>query len=173
MRAITDPLANMLVDSVLRGEPIALPSTLHVGLFTAPPGMDGIGTEVTGAGYARAPIPRDLASWSGTQGAGTTIASSGTSASTSTNVPLTWPQPAGDWGPITHWGIFAAPSGGPALMRGAFARPVTIGAGDRAPILPADGLYLTIAPLIGPGILGAALSITRAQADGAVATADI
>lgn len=62
----------------------------------------GTFTEVSGGSYARQSIAASLTNFSGTQGAGTTVASSGTSGVISTNVAVTFPQSTATWGNI--WG---------------------------------------------------------------------
>src|SRR6185312_7402761 len=46
--------------------------------------------EISGSAYARVAVPSSLANFAGTQGAGTTTASSGSSAVTSNNAAITW-----------------------------------------------------------------------------------
>ncbi len=54
-------------------------------------------TEVSGGSYARSSIASSLTAWSGTQGAGTTVASSGTTATISNNAAVSFPTPTANW----------------------------------------------------------------------------
>ena len=145
MSAMSNFLENALVDLILRGQALTLPGTLHVALFTAAPSDAGGGTEVAGGSYARVGITRALASWSGTQGDSTTVASSGTGGVTKNNATITFPAPTADWGTVTHFAIFDAASGGNLIFHGALAAPKLIENGDQAPIVPALALSLTFA----------------------------
>lgn len=73
--------------------------------------------------YARASIASSLTAWSGTQGAGTTVASSGTSATISNNVVVSYPTPTAAWttAPAQVWGFCtydAATAGNPLRFGG-------------------------------------------------------
>lgn len=57
-------------------------------LSAMPSGGSPNGVEITDGGVARVHLPRDLNTWSGTQGAGSTAASSGTSRTISNNVEI-------------------------------------------------------------------------------------
>jgi hypothetical protein len=63
--------------------------------------------EVSGGSYARATVACSLAAWAGTQGAGTTVASSGTSGQTSNNAAVTFAQATANWttSPEAIWGF--------------------------------------------------------------------
>ena len=99
MSAASNYLENKLVDHLLRGQTLTAPATVYVGLSTTAPGEASFGTEVSGTAYARVAVTSSLANWAGTQGAGTTVASSGTSGLTSNNAAITFPTPgAGGWG---------------------------------------------------------------------------
>lgn len=153
MSAMSDVLENKLVDWLLRGQAIGLngasaaagtgPTTLYVGLLTAAPSDAGGGTEVSGGSYARASIASSLANWAGTQGAGTTTASSGTGGQTSNNGAVAFPAPTANWGSIGHFGIYDASSGGNLLVWGALAVAKTVNNGDAAPQFNAGALTLT------------------------------
>ncbi len=74
--------------------------------------------EVSGGSYARVGIASSLTDWSGTQGAGTTVASSGTSATISNNVAIAFPTPTANWStlPVQVCGFYlydAATAGNP------------------------------------------------------------
>lgn len=118
MSSFSTYFQNKLAD-YFRGQPMpTLPATLYVELYTTAPGKDGAGTVVTGGSYARAPIAASLAGFSGTQGAGTTAASTGTSGVIGNNAKLQFPTPTAAWGVLKGWAIKDAATGGNQLMQG-------------------------------------------------------
>lgn len=62
--------------------------------------------EPSGGSYARVALTASLANMSGTQGGGTTVASSGSGGTISNNVAITFPTPTADWttGTVKIWG---------------------------------------------------------------------
>lgn len=118
MSAATNYTENEVLDHVLgKGtRDFTSPSTLAVGLFTAvADGEAGSVTEVSGNAYARTAV--------------TFGAASGGSASNSGNV--TFPSASGgDWGTITHAGIYDASTGGNLLFYGALTVSKTVTDGD-------------------------------------------
>ena len=98
---------NKLID-YLRGQGItALPATnWYLGLLSA--FSDGSVTELSGSGYARVTRARSLANFAGTQAAGSTLASSGTSHATSNNAAVSWGTPGANWGTANFVGFFDA-----------------------------------------------------------------
>ncbi|MBA4344399.1 MAG: hypothetical protein C0423_19845 [Methylibium sp.] len=103
---------------------------------------DGTGiVEPSGGGYGRVAVANSLANFAGTQGAGTTTASSGTSGQTSNNVPITWPAPTADWqasgARIVGVAEFDANVAGNAWIWKMLAVPKTINNGDAAPSIAA------------------------------------
>lgn len=62
--------------------------------------------EPSGGAYARVAVTASLANFSGTQSAGSTTASSGTTGITSNNGAVTFPTPSADWvtGTVKIWG---------------------------------------------------------------------
>lgn len=144
MAALSDYLENKLIDWLLRGQAFTAPATAYVGLLTAAPSDTGGGTEVTGGSYARVAVTSSLANWAGTQGAGTTVASSGTSGSTSNNAVIAFPAPTANWGVVTHFGVYDAASAGNLLFYGALNTSKTINNGDAAPQFNAAALSFQI-----------------------------
>jgi len=140
MAALSNYLENKLIDQLFRGQAFTFPSTVYVGLYTAAPSDTGGGTEVSGGSYARVSVSASLANWAGTQSAGSTSASSGTSGTTSNNIAITFPEPTATWGVITHVGIFDAASSGNLLIHGALTIPKTVNNGDSAPTFQASAL---------------------------------
>ena len=136
MAAMTDYLENKLIDLIFRGQTYSLPATLYFALFTSGPTEAGGGTEVSGGAYARVGVARSLANFAGTQAAGSTAASSGTSGTTSNNVAVTFPAPTANWGTIFGVAVFDAATGGNMLFQGALGTPKTVNSGDAAPSFP-------------------------------------
>lgn len=130
MAALTDYLENKLIDQIFRGQAYSFPTTLYVGLLTAAPSDSAAGTEVTGGSYARVGVTNSLANWAGTQGAGTTVASSGTTGTTSNNAAVTFPTPTASWGTVTHVGIYDASSAGNLLIYAAVSTSKLVNTGD-------------------------------------------
>lgn len=131
--ALTDYAENKIVDAVLRGQTLGAPATGYVALYTACPTDSTAGTEVTGGSYARVAIVSSLANWAGTQGAGTTVASSGTGGTTSNNVVITFPTPTANWGTVACWGITDAATVGNLWIYSTLTVSKTINNGDAAP----------------------------------------
>lgn len=143
MSALSDYLENKIVDLILRGQAFAAPANVYVGLLTAAPADAGGGTEVSGGSYARVAVAGSLANWAGTQGAGTTVASSGSGGTTSNNGVITFPTPSAGWGTVTHVGVYDAASGGNLLWHSALGVSKTINTGDSVSF-PAGTLSLQI-----------------------------
>lgn len=143
MSANTDAFENKLIDFLFRGQALGLanstaaagtgPSKHYIGLLVAAGSDSTVGTEVTGGAYARVAVDATLANWAGTQGAGTTAVSSGTSGTTSNNITVTFPTPTAAWGQVVEWGIFDSATGGTEIIRVALTAPKTINNGDPAP----------------------------------------
>ena len=144
MAALSNYLENNIIDYVLRGQTFTPPSTLYVGLFTSAPSDTGGGTEVSGGSYARVSLASSMINWAGTQGAGTTTASTGTSGTTSNNTVIAFPAPTANWGTITYVGLFDASTGGNLIIYGALATSKTVNNGDAAPSFQAAALSFQI-----------------------------
>ena len=130
MSALSDYLENKLTDLIFRGQAFSAPANLYVGLLTAAPSDAGGGTEVTGGSYARVTVAGSLANWAGTQSAGSTTDSSGTSGTTSNNAAINFPTPSAGWGTVTHVGVYDAASGGNLLWYAPLGVSKTINSGD-------------------------------------------
>jgi hypothetical protein len=144
MSAMSDYLENKIIDWFFRGQAFTPPATAYVGLLTAAPTDAGGGTEVVGGSYGRVAIASLLANWAGTQSAGSTTASSGTGGTTSNNASITFPAPTGNWGVVTHFGIYDAPTGGNLLFWAPLAISKTVNNGDAAPSFPSGQLTVQI-----------------------------
>ena len=154
MAAWTDYCENKLIDFFFRAQALGItgatagagegPATLYVGLFTANPTDTGGGTEVAGGSYARVSVTSSLANWAGTQSAGSTTASSGTSGTTSNNGAITFPAPTANWGTVTGFAVFDASSSGNPLFWSALTVNKTVNNGDAAPSFAAGALTFQI-----------------------------
>jgi hypothetical protein len=106
----------------------------------------GTAVEASYTGYARANVAASLANWSGTQGAGTTVASTGIGVpTTSNNAQIT--IGAGSTGATAYvWAAawFDATAAGNMLMVEPLLTVKTINSGDPAPIFPAAALSTSI-----------------------------
>lgn len=137
---------NTWIDWILRGQTApTLPGSWYAALMSAVPGP-GLpnGTEITAGGVTRQALSRALATWSGTQGAGSTSASSGTSGTSSNNADIEFAAAAsGTISGAIAVGLFDASSSGncwlyglitasgtPVVRTWAPGDPVIINAGD-------------------------------------------
>lgn len=136
MSNLTNWAENKMVDLYLRNQSWLLPASWYLGLASA--ADDASITEIAGSGYARQPVNRSLFAWAGTQGSGSTTASSGASHRTSNNASVSWGTAGDAWGDIYYVVLYDALSGGNAF---AFAEidpvlsveasdPVSFGAGS-------------------------------------------
>ena len=112
--SLTDYGENKVIDALLRGQAIGTPATWYIALFTTTCTDAGPGTEVStsGTAYARQSVSAALASWAGTQSAGSTTASSGTGGTTSNNAAITWSASTAAWGTVTSVGWMDASTAG-------------------------------------------------------------
>ena len=133
-------LANKLIDLIFRAQAYSMPASMWHALHVA--GGDEVGG---GVGYARAEIESSMTDWSGTQGAGTTTASSGSTGRISNNVAISHPVPSGTWGTLDRGGFFDASNGGNELFKRELASPITVGAGSPAPSYAADQCGIAVA----------------------------
>ncbi|WP_198116922.1 phage tail fiber protein [Massilia rhizosphaerae] len=105
-------------------------------------------TEVSGGSYARVGVTASLANFSGTQGAGTTTASSGTNGTTSNNVAITYPAPTGQWHPsggaVVGQVVFDASTGGNPWHWSLLSAPKNVNNGDAAPSVSAGAWVDTL-----------------------------
>jgi hypothetical protein len=114
MSAMTNYLENKVLDHVLGTASYTMP-TVYLALFTAvADGEAGTVTEVSGNGYARQLCVFDAAA-------------SGTAANAAQE---TFTASGGNWGTITHWGLYDAETNGNLLIYGALDASRTINDGD-------------------------------------------
>lgn len=141
-QSLTDYAENKLIDHIFRGISFTAPSVLAVGLFTSACSDSAPGTEVSGGSYARAVLNPSDSNWKSTQGT-TSGASSGTGGQTKNAVQIDFPAPTGNWGSVSHFGIFDASSGGNMLICQALSSAKTVNNGDAAPSFAVDALTVT------------------------------
>lgn len=110
--AMNDYAENKALDAFFRGQPLGAPATQFWGLATDTCSDSTAGTEPSGNAYARVSVTASLANWAGSQGTGTTVASSGTSGTTSNNAAITWPASTGAWGTLQSVRLYDAASAG-------------------------------------------------------------
>jgi len=137
--SMTDYLVNKLIDLFFRGQAYSYPSNVYLAA------VQSGGSEVGGGvGYSRLALPSTLTELSGTQGAGTTTASTGTSGRISNNLALTFASPTGSWGDIATLDVFDASTTGNRLWSKTLAATKTIGVGYPL-TFQADKLGFTLA----------------------------
>ena len=114
MSAMSDYLELKYLDHFTGTASTASPSTVYIGLSTASFADDNSGTELTGNNYARKAITFGSAA----------------SGQISNNAAVEFAAATGDWGTVTHFGLFDAASAGNLLFHGAFASGKQIESGD-------------------------------------------
>lgn len=141
---LTNYLENKLIDFLFRGQSYTPPSTLYVALFTTAPTDASSGTEVGAASYARVGVTSSVINWAGTQGAGSTVASTGTGGQTSNNELIEFGTPTENWGTIVAFGLMDAALGGNLLIYGSLSANKTVNNGDGNPLFQAGTLSFTL-----------------------------
>lgn len=141
MSQFTNYSENKIAD-FMRGEGLTLPSNWYLALGSA--ATDSSFTELAGSGYARQPVTRSLANFAGTQGAGTTLASNGTSHMSSNNGAVTWGVPAANWGTANYVGFFDALTSGNCWMFFQLSSPISCTNGGPEVEVAAASLQFTL-----------------------------
>jgi hypothetical protein len=116
MAALSDYAEKLLLDWMMTTGSATRPTVWYVALYTAAPSDSGGGTEVSGNGYTRKSV-----SFSAASSPGGTTSNSGA---------VTFTASGGNWGIISHIGIFDNSSGGNLLWHGAMTASKTINDGD-------------------------------------------
>lgn len=130
MAALSDYSEKLLLDWMMTTGSATRPTAWYVALYTAAPSDSGGGTEVSGSNYSRQSVTFSAASSPG-----------GTTSNTNT---VTFTASGGNWGTITHCGIFDAASSGNLLWHGALTASKTVNDGDTLQFAISD-MDLTIA----------------------------
>lgn len=115
MANLSNTAENMILNWLMTDDNVVTrPNAWYLALFTAAPSDAGGGTELSGNGYARQ-----------------TIAFSVTSDGTTSNTdPVSFTAAGGNFGTVTHIGIFTDEVGGDLLWHGALAASKTVEDGD-------------------------------------------
>jgi len=138
MSEASDYVENQILDFYLNqgtgaGGSITAPSNIYLGLHTADPTDAGSGAEVSGNGYARVEITDKFSNASGTGG------------SLSSNADITgFTASGGNWGTVSHIGIWDASTSGNLLFHTALDSSATVNDGDSFQI-SSGNLTVTVA----------------------------
>lgn len=116
MAALSDYAEKLLLDFLMTTGSATRPTAWYVALFTDATTDAGGGTEVSGSGYSRKAVTFAAASSPG-----------GTTQNTNT---VTFTAAGGNWGTVSHIGIFDSLSSGNLLWHGALTASRTINDGD-------------------------------------------
>lgn len=116
MAALSDHAENLLLNFLMTTGTATRPTNWYLALYTAAPNDAGGGTEVSGNGYSRQTVAWDAAS--------------GTGGTTSNSGNVTFTASGGNFGNVTHIGIFDASTSGNLLWHGAMAASKQVNAGD-------------------------------------------
>ena len=116
MAALSDHAEKLLLDFLMTTGTATRPTNWYVALYTGAPSDSGGGTEVSGAGYARQSVAFDAATSPG--------------GTTSNSGDVSFTAAGGNYGTVTHLGIFDASSSGNLLWHGALTADKTVEDGD-------------------------------------------
>ena len=116
MAALSDYAEKLLLDWMMTTGSATRPTAWYVALFTAAPSDSGGGTEVSTGGYARQSVAFSAASSPG--------------GTTSNSGEVSFTASGGNYGTVTHMGIFDAASSGNLLWHGALTASKTVADGD-------------------------------------------
>lgn len=126
MGSFSDYLEKELLDHILGGADYARPATVYIGLWTttlSDASTGGTSGEPTGGSYARKSVTNNATNWP---------AASGTTATKSNGIAITFVTATGSWGTVTHFAILDAASAGHILGWGQLTASKAIGSGDTA-----------------------------------------
>ena len=133
MSEASDYVENQILNCYLNQTNITAPTAIYVGLHTADPTDAGSGAEVSGNGYARVEITDKFDNASGTGG------------SVSSNADITgFTASGGNWGTVSHIGIYDASTSGNLLFHTALDSSATVNDGDSFQI-SSGNLTVTVA----------------------------
>lgn len=120
--SFTDKWETDVLNYLLNGVSMGLPSTLYMGVHIGSSAPTDAGTgfvEPTGGAYARVALPRSVGTFAVPTGG------------VANNLGLlSFPLPTTTWGTATHFGIFDASTGGNAVIIAALNTPKLIAPGD-------------------------------------------
>lgn len=116
MSALSDYAEKLALDWMMTTGAATRPTGWYVALYTAAPSDSGGGTEVSGNGYSRQSV--------------TFAAASSPGGTTDNTGAVSFTAAGGNWGTITHLGIFTASTGGNLLWHGALSASRVVNDGD-------------------------------------------
>ena len=116
MAALSDYAEKLLLDWMMTSGSATRPTAWYVALYTAAPSDSGGGTEVSTGGYARQSVTFDAATSPG--------------GTTSNSADVSFTAVGGNYGTVTHMGIFDASTGGSLLWHGVLSASKTVEDGD-------------------------------------------
>ena len=116
MAALSDYAEKLLLDWMMTSGSATRPTAWYVALYTAAPSDSGGGTEVSTGGYARQSVVFDAATSPG--------------GTTSNSADVSFTSVGGNYGTVTHMGIFDASTGGNLLWHGVLSASKTVEDGD-------------------------------------------
>ena len=116
MSALSNYAEKLLLDWMMTTGSATRPTAWYVALFTAAPSDSGGGTEVTGSGYSRQSVTFDAAATPG--------------GTTSNNNLVSFTASGGDFGTVSHIGIFDASTSGNLLWHGAMTASKSVSDGE-------------------------------------------
>ena len=116
MAALSDYAEKLLLDWMMTSGSATRPTAWYVALYTAAPSDSGGGTEVSTGGYARQSVVFDAATSPG--------------GTTSNSADVSFTAVGGNYGTVTHMGIFDASTGGNLLWHGVLSASKTVEDGD-------------------------------------------
>lgn len=127
------------LDALFGNTSLTVPATVFFGLFLSIPDDSGAsGNEVTGNGYARAPIANTTGSFANATSAANFVTSKWNA------VAITFaPDVTADWGQVIGLGVFDAITSGNLLWLADITPYRTIQVGDTANV-PASSLQMTL-----------------------------
>ncbi len=112
-------LRNSILEHLLGGSAMALPSTLYLGLYITQPDANGDGGAEGTGDYARMALPAGSATWAAASGGSKTNA-----------VDLVFPIATSDWGTIVGFGLFTDAAAGDLYYFGELAQPTYVATGQ-------------------------------------------
>ena len=131
MSALSAYLEGKVANYILGRVAYTAPTTVYLALFTSDPTEAGVGTEVSGTGYARASVTNTVPNF---PDAVAGVKSNG--------VAITFAVAGAAWGTVTYWGMFDELSGGNLLFFGVLGTPPAIASGDQL-VIPIGALDIT------------------------------
>ncbi|MCR8656927.1 phage tail fiber protein [Paenibacillus endoradicis] len=130
--AVSNYLADKLLNGVFRGQAYTFPATVYIALYTSNPTAADTGSEVSGGGYVRksvtfsAPVTENAEIYHPGIGALVTVPRR----TIKSSAEIVFPVATANWNLITHVAIRDALTGGNLLYYGAVTNPKTISVSD-------------------------------------------